>query len=479
MKAIIIAILILVLSCVSVSAVPSVSITSIDFGPVDRGASASMTFTATNDGDVNLTDVIFDTDAPGKYAASVSPSTATTLNVGESKDYTLSLSIPSDEETGSHTIGDIVIDSFQYDADLEAIFVNPIGGLIFTAESVDVEVLYPPPFDRFEDTDDDAENVGDGQKADIDIYPRSEVTFIFFLENELKDNGDDDDNDIVDIQATITIKDIDDGDDLEEDSKEFDLKAENDRKLRISFTIPERVETGDYEVLIEVDGEIEDINQEFTITRTLKIPIRKESHDVNVVVNRVIPNEVSCMRNVQITGTILNLGNNEEDDAGISIKNAQLDLNYEKHDIELVVDPFDKDNEYQVQFPFEVDKDVPPGNYDIVFKAFRYGIELDSRVARLKVGACGDEKGEEVIEEPQETKEEETTSPVETSQEVVEPEQPKTQTPVISAPILEGTESQEKRYYETTKFKSLVIANILVLIVLVYLGAKFVVEKSS
>lgn len=474
MKPLIIALMMILLS-ISVIAEKSVSVTSLNFGSVDRGESLSKIFTVTNDGNESLAEVVFDTDATSIYAATVSPSAPTTLSVGESKEYTLSLTIPVNEEAGSHKIGDLTVDATNYSEDIEAILISPLEGLVFTGESVDVEVLYPPPYDRFEDTDDGAENVGDGKKAEIDIYPGSEVTFIFFLENELQDNGDSDDNEIVDIKATVTILDIDDGDDIEEDSRQFDLDSGSDQKLRISMNIPQRVDTGDYEVLIEVEGEIEDIDQEFTLVRTLKIPIRKESHDINVVVNQVVPNEIGCTRNVRIIGKILNLGNNEQEDAGITIKNAQLGLDYKKHEIELVNDPFDKDSEFQVSFPFEIGKDIAPGDYDIVFKAFRHEIEMDSRITRLKVVACGDKEAEPV-EEPEEQKEEETVLPTEVPE---ESEEPIVQAPIVSAPILEGTESREKKYYETDKFKLLVVLNILVLIVLVYFGSKLLVERSS
>ena len=57
--------------------------------------------------------------------------------------------------------------------------------------------------------------------------------------------------------ADSVIRDMDDGDDLEEESNEFDLRPGRDKSVTLNFEVPLEVDEDTYDVDIHVEGEDE------------------------------------------------------------------------------------------------------------------------------------------------------------------------------------------------------------------------------
>ena len=80
-------------------------------------------------------------------------------------------------------------------------------------------------------------DISDGDKLNfgpVEVGPESEIRFNFNIENTFTD---DEGIDISDITITVIILEIDDGDDLEEESDEFDLDAGENNDIDVYFDI--------------------------------------------------------------------------------------------------------------------------------------------------------------------------------------------------------------------------------------------------
>ena len=100
-------------------------------------------------------------------------------------------------------------------------------------------------------------NLENNTKIRKEASPGSNVEFRVMLQNGFtKDDG----LEIEDIEAKLTIREIDGGDDLELDANEFNLDAQDDKKIKFKFNIPLSIDEDVYEVLIEAEGKDETIS---------------------------------------------------------------------------------------------------------------------------------------------------------------------------------------------------------------------------
>ncbi len=97
-------------------------------------------------------------------------------------------------------------------------------------------------------------NVDNGETVSREAEPGDDVDFKIKFKNNFTDAED---LKIEDITATITIEEIDDGEDLDEESKEFDIREDDDKTVTISFKVPIEVEEDTFDVKIEAEGEDE------------------------------------------------------------------------------------------------------------------------------------------------------------------------------------------------------------------------------
>ena len=86
---------------------------------------------------------------------------------------------------------------------------------------------------------------------DVEVLPGSNITFTLKIENTFSD----DDLELKGVFATMTLEDIDDGADLEEESLEFDLEPGEDFRDDVKFSIPLDVDAGTYNTVIVVEGD--------------------------------------------------------------------------------------------------------------------------------------------------------------------------------------------------------------------------------
>ena len=226
-------------------------------------------------------------------------------------------------------------------------------------------------------------NVANNTRVSEEVSPGSDVEFEIEVSN-LFTNAED--LDIEDIKVEVIIEDIDDGDDFEEEASEFDLSADDEDTISISFDIPYKITEGDYDVIIRAEGEDEN-NTKHEARWEVLLEVDKEKHELYINKLSVSPSSVSCTRAVSLSTEILNLGRDEEDEVAVEIVGSELGLDFRQENIEL--DEGSDDIEYQKSLTFMVPETVGKGIYPIAVNAYYDDTKLsDSRVFELTVQDC-------------------------------------------------------------------------------------------
>jgi len=448
----------------SVSTNPS---SIMDIGSVTLNTTHIRTFNITNTGNDDIADVTFD------FSNSVfnlkTNKTNFVLEFNSTETIQFNITIPATSSTGNLTLGTVKIVSTNLKTLLFDVKANVGGGLIIE----DLDVFLTTRIRRSSDGILRSESgshldVLDGKRLNFDpenVGPKSELRFNFNIENTFTD---DDDIDIDDITIKVTIEEIDDGDDLEEESNEFNLDSDSNEDIDVIIQIPLSVDTGLYDILIEVEGE-DDNGNKHTVKMELTMDIDKESRDVIVSKASLFPEKIKCSRTSTLTATIKNIGNRLEDDAKIEIINIDLDINFVRSGIELEEDPFDSDNEYTKKITINVDKNTAAGTYPIEVRSYIQEESLwEVKTVNLVVEDCSKQGVRE--QEPEEEEEETTdqTETVETGQEI---EEEITEGEVI--PVLQPTTTTEVPLLKKRGFWIVLIALNIILVA----GAVFYVVK--
>ena len=380
----------------SVSTVPA---NSMNIGSASLNSTHTRTFDVTNTGNANITNIFFDFSESG-FNLQTNKSNFTLL-VGATELVGFNITIPSSSSTGNVTLGFVKLDSTELkNTKLFDVRAEVGGGL----EIEDLDVFLATRIRRKADG-----TLSSGNGNDLDVFdgrrlrfdgenagPESVLRFNFNIENTFSDKED---IDIDDITVKVTIEEIDDGDDLDEESNEFNLDSDQNEDVDIIIKIPLSVDVGVYDVLIVVEGEDDDGNQH-TAQMSLKIDIDKEARNVIVSEASLFPSKVKCTGSSTLTATIKNIGSREEDEAMIEIISSDLDINFVKKDMVLEEDPFDTDNEYTKRLIINVNRDTPTGTYPIKVNAYlQEQILWESRTVNFVVESCSAVQHEEEPEE--------------------------------------------------------------------------------
>lgn len=174
-----------------------------------------------------------------------------------------------------------------------------------------------------------------------------------------------DDVRIQDITVRATIERIDDGNDLKQESDRFDLRADTESKNIFVFTVPLEVLEDTYTVIIEAEGQDQNNTFESDEMR-LKLEVVKENHLLDIIKDTLIPTDVSCSRkNVQLSTTILNIGNNDEDSVNIKITNPDLGIDISDLIGGLKARPNQPESKFSKTYSFKVPDSAEAGRYPI------------------------------------------------------------------------------------------------------------------
>ncbi len=211
-----------------------------------------------------------------------------------------------------------------------------------------------------------SKNVVDGERIDEEAKPGDNIEFKIEVKNNFTR---DEDLEIEDITVEATIEEIEDNDDFEEESSDFDLDADRDKRVTLRFQVPLEVEEDTFDVVITAEGEDKN-GTDHKATMRLKLEVDKENHLLKITKKSIVPEKVDCNRNnVQIVTTLINIGNEDEEDVIFYLINQNLGLNIRDAIGELKAEPNEKESIFSKIYPFNVPNEVKEGSYPITLKA--------------------------------------------------------------------------------------------------------------
>lgn len=193
--------------------------------------------------------------------------------------------------------------------------------------------------------DSDDEELTNGER--FEVKPYSDVEFSIEVEN-----NNDKDFDLEDVYAELIIYDIDDGDDLEYESDEKDIREGRTSTFKINTKIPLLVDEDSYDVELIVYGE-DEYGREYSVKKTYELQVEKDRYEIYISNLEVFPDKISCSGYAELTGTVYNIGSRDID-LQITATNSDLDLKYSEIVI-LSEDPFDEENKFRISIPIRIE----------------------------------------------------------------------------------------------------------------------------
>jgi len=228
---------------------------------------------------------------------------------------------------------------------------------------------------------------GEKEGGTIDVKPNSTLELKIEVENTYSTTIPDAESDIEDIIITATIFNIDDGDDLEEESDEFNLDAGKEKTKTLTFHIPLEVEADIYDLEIRAEGE--DGNRTIhVVEEILEVEVKKDKHKVIFTKLDLSKEVIECSGSTRLDIVVMNLGEEPEDDVELFFSNDDLGID-EKYVFDLEEDPFDDENTFHQSYTITVEEVLGAGIYPIDVKVvYDEGNKIETAVVNLEVTAC-------------------------------------------------------------------------------------------
>ena len=192
---------------------------------------------------------------------------------------------------------------------------------------------------------------------------------------------------IEEIVVTVRILD-EDGDELQEEkSKEFTLSAGKENEETLEFDLSdEELEEDEYTIEVEVEGEDNDNNDYFD-SETQTVEVDRENDDITITKAVLEDSQVVCSAQALQTSLdvkIKNIGENEQDDVKITVKNTELGLNLQRTAIDLD-DYAGSDNDYEATFALNLEG-AKTGAYTVDVAVYSEdGDLMDTKEVELQV----------------------------------------------------------------------------------------------
>ncbi len=337
------------------SALAQISVSDILFNEVDRAANVTATFTIQNTANITATNVQLDlSNIPREYNASVQGVIPTQLAPAEQRTLTLQLTIPSRQDSGQARIGDLRITS-SLGTVIKPVLVNAKSYLVIKSIKINGKT-----------------------SGDLSIEEANEVEVD--VENRFN-------QDMENVVVNVKILDVD-GDDLEEESDDFDLNNDDNKKEKVEFDLRgEELDEDSYVIEVTVEGDDEEFGSTHTATQRVTADLNLENHNLVITRTSLDQSVLDCERQTGLHVTVENIGKNDEDEVVVRVRNAALGIDLSQDELEL--DKFSRsDSKDDLRFNFNVEK-AKVGSYPLTIEVFRDTTRLEDQTeVVLEVRAC-------------------------------------------------------------------------------------------
>lgn len=295
-----------------------------------------------------------------------------------------------------------------------------------------------------------------------EVRPGSTLELQIDLENLWDDDVDD--HDIEDVEIIGTLEDIGDEDEQEEEEDIDKIDPGDSESVTLKFDIPRDADEDTYDLDLEITGEDED-GTDYSIDLEIEVEVEKEDDEIIFDRADLQPTTITCNRDIELRVRVKNIGSDDQDDAELVVRNSQLEISENDFfDIE-EGDYDDDDTEFERTYNFQIADSVDAGTYQIELRAYYEDQdEYERTLLPLTVRDCEPATPDDDEEEEQQEEEEEV--------EVIENQQPPTQTqgPQVAQPVTETTDSVESFMESNAFIAVLAVAFIILLIAVIVLA---------
>lgn len=340
----------------------------------ERGEQVTKTFTVTNTGSQDLTDLTVEATTtsgsalPDKYNVNV-VLLADSLAPGESTSGQITATIPVDQDAQKLTIGRVRVEGMGNTAstyDDSSLQMQAKSYLRIT--DVNIEV------------DGDDEDLSNGEVYD-EIKEGDEVVLTVTVENIYTD----DDN--IEIENVYMVVEDDNDWNIDEESSEEDIKEDDDTDLEVRFTIDNDIDDDETTVTIEVYGDDEEESFEHYDEYTFRLEIDRERNEITIKSWSFERSVVSCTDSfAELEVRIENTGTDDQEEVTLEVVSDSDELDWHKRirDIEL-----DEDDDQTETFNIPI-RSVEEGSYFIEINTYYDNSKKsDSEVITLDVVCNG------------------------------------------------------------------------------------------
>ncbi|MBW2997003.1 hypothetical protein KY349_01540 [Candidatus Woesearchaeota archaeon] len=230
--------------------------------------------------------------------------------------------------------------------------------------------------------------------SSIDVDPGDELVIKVRLENTFDDDSD---IRIEDIRVTAVIEDIDDGDDLSDESDKVYVRADSKRTVRLKLIIPDDASSyQDYDLDIYAYGYDDDTDKLHEDDVVIDVDVEREEHEL--VFERLWINDVYCDRDAGVRIELENVGEEFEEDVELMIISDELGTLFrDRFDLPSVDD--DDANVYKKDKQIDVD-DLRPGLHAMIVRVeYDEGDKVLQKTLDFRVEDCDSTPGDTIVDD--------------------------------------------------------------------------------
>jgi hypothetical protein len=186
-------------------------------------------------------------------------------------------------------------------------------------------------------------NLKDNDTISTEAKPGSTLKFEIEIENRFtKSEG----LDIENIKLDVSIKDIDDGDDIEDGAGEFNLKHGDSETLTIELEVPLEANEDTYDIVVIVEGE-DGNGTVHEAEATIFLEVEKEKHELRILRASISPQTIRCEDHARMYIAVINTGQEDENEARLEISALATGWDVEH---EFALEEGDENNRYENSF---------------------------------------------------------------------------------------------------------------------------------